>query len=207
MVKNKLKIFESVIYISNNIEIKKKITQKLFDIMGKEMTRVTDYRDKENTKAIDVLTFEDTLARGLKSCATIGLAETSIGLNLKGKELRTELIASSLTEDEKIFEKIMSTVAFQIIDKSACKPGDVFQNLIELYDDKLEVKHIMCCIPFLWKHCSNLELDEIIVTWLMLIPISPKEFEFAQEKGLDSLINLFKEKNIAIYDLNRKSAL
>jgi competence protein ComGC len=43
------------------------------------------------------------------------------------------------------------------------------------------------------------------VAWLLAVPISDKEKDFLTENGSDALESLFEEKQIDIFELDRKS--
>lgn len=68
------------------------------------------------------------------------------------------------------------------------------------------MKHIMFVSPFLW-HIDDLQFDDRIVTWLMALPISEKEFEYLRNNGSEALEQLFEEQQIDFYDLNRPDIL
>lgn len=69
------------------------------------------------------------------------------------------------------------------------------------------MKHIYFTTPFLWNNLPGLELEDKVITWLMAIPISDNEFDFLIQNGSESLEGLFEEKNINIFDINRKSII
>ena len=68
------------------------------------------------------------------------------------------------------------------------------------------MKHILLVPPFLLNHdLGAIEIEDMIVTWLMLNPISENEFIFMQKNGVENLLDAFIEANIDVYDLYRKS--
>jgi hypothetical protein len=58
--------------------------------------------------------------------------------------------------------------------------------------------------PFLWEDLKTMEFDGVKVAWLMAIPISESEYQFAIENTTDKLGELFEENDIDYFDLNRK---
>lgn len=81
-------------------------------------------------------------------------------------------------------------------------PGVVFPNILEQYFEGANMKHIMFVSPFLW-NIDDLQFDDRIVTWLMALPISEKEFEYLRNNGNEALEQLFEDQQIDFYDLNR----
>ena len=69
------------------------------------------------------------------------------------------------------------------------------------------MKHVMFSEPFLWDDLSNIEQEDKVITWLMIVPISDAELQYLKEYGSDALETLFEEKNIDIFDLERKSVV
>ena len=45
------------------------------------------------------------------------------------------------------------------------------------------MKHVYLMNPFLWKEFETLEFRELCVTWLLIIPISEQEKEYAIING------------------------
>jgi hypothetical protein len=58
--------------------------------------------------------------------------------------------------------------------------------------------------PFLWPSLEkSILIDAKRVAWLLAMPVSREETEFAQRFGPQALEDLFEEKHIDIFDLNR----
>ena len=103
------------------------------------------------------------------------------------------------------FGNMVSSCAFHIIeDHFACKPGIIYPNMISMYNDNLTMKHIMFETPFMWDELKSLDDGENTVAWLMPIPISDSELQYAQEYGVEALETLLEEKEADICDVNRK---
>ena len=68
------------------------------------------------------------------------------------------------------------------------------------------MQHILFIPPFLWEDkLTTLSFNDKKIAWLLVIPISEKELEYAKKHGTDALENLFEEYQIDIFDLKRKS--
>lgn len=81
------------------------------------------------------------------------------------------------------------------------------KDIVGRYIEKVEMKHILFTDPFLWDNINSIDIEDTKVAWLLAVPISEKEYLYAQEKGTDALEKFFEFENIDIFDLNRKSIL
>ncbi len=62
--------------------------------------------------------------------------------------------------------------------------------------------------PLEWEELSSVDLGgDVVVRWLLVIPISDSELRWKLDKGWDELENLFVEKGIDYWDLNRSSVV
>lgn len=138
------------------------------------------------------------------SYATIGLSEYEINLFNNKKRLRVELLGAC-DEKEKFFANILATTALKIMQNKKCSYGDIIQNVISEYKADSEMKHIYLTNPFLWEGFETLEFSDRFVTWLLIVPISDKEKDYAIENGWEALEKKFEEHNIDIFNLKRKS--
>ena len=183
------------------------IAKAAANIFGGE-AKVIEYWDNARRSSIPILICRDSPDQGLTSCSTIGLSDYNIGYTVEEKNLRVEICGASTSEFE-YFPNIISTCAFNIInDKFACYPGAVYRNVVhEYYKDKA-LKHIVFVSPGMWEHqFENIEFDDKVITWLMAMPITEREFNFLQENSLDALETVFEDNQIDIFDLDRESAI
>ncbi|MPQ45126.1 suppressor of fused domain protein [Clostridium tarantellae] len=104
---------------------------------------------------------------------------------------------------------MLSSCAFNIINtKFSCYPGAIFKNVVEFYIPNNSMKHILFTHPFLWDdRLETLSFENKKVAWLLAVPISEEELNYANCNGLDALEELFDEKQIDIFDLNRESII
>jgi len=177
------------------------IADELLKVVGGKPT-VHRYWDTSNTKYIDIFCADDRPYDGVIACATIGLSDHSIGISSQNKELRVEILGAC-NDNQKEYANILSTAAFEIMDKSECNYGYILPRIIELYYPNVSMKHICLMTPFLWEGLSTIELKDIKVAWLLMVPISDKEMEYALQYGIDELETLFERYNINIFDINR----
>ena len=185
----------------------KRIAHTVLEIIGGK-PKVIRYWDNSRESMIDIFIGADRPYEGISSYSTIGLSGYSIDLKTEdNKELRVEFIGACDSSSD-MFANIISSCAFNIIsDKYSCNPGTVFPCVVSEYYPDIEMRHIYFTAPFLWENIHNLEFDDVIVTWLMAIPISDNEFGFLINNGSDQLEALFEDKDIDVFDINRKSVL
>jgi hypothetical protein len=186
----------------------KMIAKKISEVFGGKKPPVTRYVDDHNVSHIDILRCQDSPNMGVVSYSTIGLSDHP--LLFKGQEFhaRVEIVASC----EKIFadfENVLSTVAFCIINsKWFCAPGVIFPDVVSMYNLSETMADIYFCPPFLWdEKLKTSDIDGKKIAWLLAVPISKAESEYAQNNGPEKLESLFEKCNINIFDLNRPSVL
>lgn len=181
------------------------IVKNELSILGK-ISKVQRYWDDIYTKSIDIFQALNIPQKGVQSCATIGLYKTDIGLISDDKELRAEILGA-LDISVNVFENIMASIAFEIMDRNKCFPGYMIDYIIPRYIQDSDMKHILITNPFVWEHTESLLLENCYVAWLMAVPISQREYEYAQNKGVDELETIFVEEQIDIYNIYRESVI
>lgn len=164
------------------------------------------YWDNNKENYIDILSCNDRPYDGVTSYSTIGLSGHSIDLTIDDIPLRVEIVGACASEYE-CFPNILGSCAFNIINtKYKCYPGAIFPSVVKYYLPDSSMKHILFMPPFLWEEeLTTLSFNDKKVAWLLAVPISDKEFEYAIEHGTDALETLFEEVQIDIFDLKRKS--
>lgn len=166
---------------------------------------VSRYWDENSVSNIGMLTTVNRPFDGVSSYSTIGLSDHSIGLTVDETPLRIEIVGASATDYEQ-FPNILASCAFGLINsKLSVSHGGVFRNIIQMYYPNIEMRHVLFVSPFLWEDLKTLEFPNKKVAWLLAVPISENEYLFAQEKGTDSLEELFEQEEIDIFDLERGS--
>ncbi|WP_152657041.1 suppressor of fused domain protein [Oceanobacillus sp. CFH 90083] len=169
--------------------------------------QVSKYWDEGNVSNIDMLSTADRPYEGITSYSTIGLSDYSIEYTVDGTPLRIEIVGTSASE-YKHFPNVLATCAFCVINSNfLVSHGKVLRDMLKMYYPNSEMKHVLFVSPFLWEDLKTLDFLNKKVAWLLAVPISENEYIFAQEKGTDSLEELFEEKEIDIFDLERKSIL
>lgn len=167
--------------------------------------KVNRHYNVNNDKRIDVLSV-NTSASNDAICTTIGLNGVDIGLISRNKSLRVELIATANIETDQL-GNIVSSIAFDIMDTSICSYGMIIPNVINYYIKDTEMKHALLMSPIFWPNYRAFEDEDVIVTWLMIVPISDSERSYIEKNGIDSFDHLMEFKKIDIINYYRKSIL
>lgn len=187
------------------MDINKIIAKKELEVIGGK-PQVYRYYDEKHKKSVDILSCIDRPYKGVISYATIGLSEYNIGILSDNKRLRLELLGAC-DKNEEFFANIISTTAFRIMERDNCGYGHIIPDVISQYIDDCEMKHIYLMNPFLWDGFETIEFEDKKIAWLLIIPISNQEKEYAIANGYDALETKFEEADIDIFDLKRKSVL
>lgn len=177
-----------------------KLFKKIAPLIGIDH-KVIKYGD-ENDNAIRILHCPDPTDNQIMFYCTLGLSE------LVPENNHTELFFTSNIKFKEA-PNLLSTCAFFLInDMWKSERGGVFETLIEMYYPTLEMKHIYFTSPYLWEDkLEAFSLEGKKIKFLLAIPISDKELEYRNLNGYLALEELFEEKGIDIFDLNRKSIL
>lgn len=170
--------------------------------------KVQEYWDEKNQKSIDIFTGIHTPYENVNSYSTLGLSQYTANLQSKGKILSVEFV-SACDSSYPLFPNVISTCAFQVMDgKQNYGPGAVISNVISMYYPTSDMKHMWMAYPFLWDDAPHtLTVQQKLVAWLQLIPISDKEYQYLLTNGCDALEELFEREQVEVLNLNRKSVL
>jgi len=186
------------------MEHKKIIAKQESETFG-GIPKVTRYWDEEKKYIIDILICKNRPNDGVNSYATIGLSQQDIGIYSAGKPLRIELIGVCDAKEDYV-ETIIS-IAFEVMKRGQCKYGQLIRNAISSLKFESDMKHVYLMEPFLWDNFNTLEFEDYDVTWLLIIPISNGEIDFAIKNGTEALESLLEKHNIDIFDLMRSSVV
>lgn len=187
-----------------------KMLEIVLDVVGGEQKAFT-YYDDTKTIPLDLLFCKNSPGQGYMTCTTLGLLNHDIGFESRGKTIRIELIGVSHIKDTEYFDaiaRIMCRAGFAIKRGDLpCGYGSVFKSIIGKFAKGSDMKHVVFVNPpnFWKKPFRAVELEDFILTWLCLLPISDKELEYMDKNGLDALQERFVEENIDMFDLYRKS--
>lgn len=162
------------------------------------------YYNEDRSKSIDIMTSKNTQFTDVDVHSTIGLSETDINKSISGKRVGIEVISVGDKGNE-INCNILASVAFEIMDNHSCCFGEVFLNAISQYDSNLAMKHAILLSPAFWDKYKQMTSDDMVVAWLLLVPISDLEKEYVEKHGLDAFEELLVNQDADITDINRES--
>jgi hypothetical protein len=167
--------------------------------------RVVQYLDAAEESAIALVISRDRPYEGVTSYGTVGLSDWQVPGRLT-PPLGVEIIAAcDSTKDW--FANVVSTAAFCVINSGwTCQPGAVFPDVVAMYRRGATLPHLLFVEPFLWDDDTfePRRIGERTVAWLLTVPISQAERDFAAEHGADALEDRFEHAQIDIFDLDRQ---
>lgn len=169
------------------------------------------YADESEENRIDILFAKGSPANKYITASTLGLVNRATGYEDKetGKEIRAEIIMSGPMGTD-LTGRILATLGKGIIDTNVRYGyGTVFKDIINLYYPESEMKHVFLMLPPpKWqKEFTVTECEGCLITFLYALPVSDEEMNYMDEKGIVALQDLFVEKNINMFDPERKSVI
>lgn len=177
---------------------------KYLEIMFGKFLEIEEYKDGYEKSIVNIVKASDVPHQNITTYSTIGLSDASIGLVVEGVPLGVEIVLSARSNYD-FAANILSTCAFNIINlKMTCKPDAIYRDVVEMYRPDLAMKHVMFVDPFLWPLRSH-KFSSKVAAWLFAVPISEKEFEFAEKNGDGVLSKAFEKHQIDVFNLHRKS--
>ena len=165
--------------------------------------KVTSFSDETENNTLDI--FESKNGEGIV-VATIGVMEVEQEVS-PNRRVFTEIIMDTRGGDDCV-SNVLSTIGFYIVkDRWKVAPGVVFENMVEMYNPDLEVKHIMFVPPFQWEEgMSKVALSNKIIFPLLAVPITQKEHEVIKSNGAGALETLWESKGTDVLNWGRASA-
>lgn len=185
--------------------------KKIFEIIHNEIKltpKVLSFSDESNENKIDIYIGENRPDMGLNTYSTIGLSQYSIDLICgDGREIRVEYIGMC-NSDFSYYANIIASCALNIIkDNYSCKPGMVAIDAISNYCNDLAMKHIYYTVPIYWGNLQGIEIDNTVINWLFMIPISDEELEYLDKYGDEKFEELLELNEVDVFDIYRKSTI
>lgn len=169
---------------------------------------VIQYLDGNHERELHILVAADCPQKGVASYATVGLSEHPLIRNGTEFDTRVELLGACDSQVPE-FAAVLSTLGFCVINsKWFCAPGIIFPRILDLHGISTTMSDIYFSNPFLWGDKFSFSIiDDRMTAWLLAVPISKRETEFAVQNGPEKLEQLFQKENIDIYNLNRPSVV
>jgi antitoxin YqcF len=185
-------------------ESNKHIAKVIVEAFGGK-PRITRYWDDNHASFVDIAICPDRPQPGTSSVSTIGLSDSKLYDNDIEYGTRVELVGTATSTFTEL-ANVVATAAFCIINSRwFCSPGAIFPDIVAMYRQS-DTKHLFFTPPFLWEDkLPTLRLPDKTVSWLLCVPISDPEREFAVRNGWDKLEDLFVQRQIDIFDIDRVS--
>jgi hypothetical protein len=180
------------------------VARQVVEAFGKR-PKITAFWDEGNRYSVAIAAATDVPQESITSYSTVNLSDWPMYVD--GEEYQTRVeIAGAAPVEETQFHNAVSTAAFCVIkDKWACMPGAIFPDVLSMYHISVTMKHVMFAEPFLWHGLEeSIQLPDRLVTWVMMVPISDSEYEYAKERGGAALDELLGQRQVDIFDLQRK---
>lgn len=169
---------------------------------------VIEYRDTNETLAVDILFCPDSPTTGIKSYSTIGLSDYPMYQDGKEFPVRLELVGACKSAVD-WFPNLLASTAFYVMREGwLCSPDSVLQNAVDEYAPGKEMRHLYFTAPFMWTDkLTSVQLTTKKVAWLLAVPISEAEYKYRQKYGDHRLEDLLEIKEVDFFDIGRTSAV
>lgn len=154
---------------------------------------------------VDVMRTSDCPQAGVTSYATLGMSRfDNGGLVSDGKPLRVEVLAACQSEFVHMADGLSSCALNVAKSGYQVTPGVIHPNVLNLYVSGIVLKHLLLVPPFLWESAPTVrDFDDFTVAWLMAVPVTDSEIEYARQHGSGQLEARFEERQIDVFDINR----
>jgi hypothetical protein len=167
---------------------------------------VARHRAEAGPSHVDILTCREAPRPGLSAYATVTLANHPLyrdGAEFPG---RCEILGLGAAPN---FANALAACAFQVIDgRWFLAPGIVFPGILAGRGLSDTLRHVLFVPPFPFENrLQTIAAPDVNVAFLLAVPISDAEYEFAQASGGDALEDLFAERGTDLFDLARSSVL
>lgn len=170
--------------------------------------RVTRYWDEEERTHVDILSCADSPWAGVTSYATLGVSEVALVKDGTDLQVRAELVGACRS-DTPGFAESLATAAFCIVkSRWLVAPGIIFPDAIFIHGASATMRHFLFLPPFLWEdRLKTIAIDAWRIAFLMAVPISEAEMQFAGAEGVPALEELFERQQIDVFNMDRDSVL
>ena len=164
------------------------------------------HESPEPPGALTVLTAKGTPEPGVSSYATIGFMSHDMGLRAEGASLRAELLMAA-PDTADALPGLLVGIALRLARSGAvCRHGKIAADVVPRASPG-ELRHVLFSVPFLWDGPETVRFEDLLVAWLLLVPITEGEREFASRHGVEALEEVFRRQETDVFDLGRMTAV
>jgi len=170
--------------------------------------RVIEYLDADESSRIGILQSADRPWDGVTAYATVGLSDVKLAREVDPL-LGVELIGACDSDYPQFAEALSTAAFFWINDGWEPEPGACFREVVRMHFPDTELPHFFLTDPSaLWEQeFASRVIGDKTVAWLLAVPVSEAEANYAEENGPGALETLFEEHEIDITDLDRDSVV
>ena len=185
----------------------KNIASYIAGILGVQKPPISRFGDEEGRSDVFVLEASNSPQVGVKAFCTIGLSDAPLFLDGKEFGARVEILGACGAAFQGL-ESAISSAAFCVMNSQwFCAPGAIFPGVVEAHGISSTMSDFYFAQPFLWESLKTINVEGQDIAWLLAVPVSKAETEFARNNGPEKLEALFSELDIDIFDLNRPSVV
>jgi hypothetical protein len=185
-------------------ESSKHVARRVAEAFDKR-PKITEYWDVDNRFSVAIASGTDVPTEGITSYSTVNLSDWPMYFDGREHETRVE-IAGSAPNNVRDFQSALSTAAFCVMNGGwPCRPGVIYPDILAMYHMSMTMKHVLFMEPVVWdKIEESIQLPGRLVTWVMMVPIADSEHEYAKAHGWEALGQIFEDRNVDYWDLQRK---
>jgi hypothetical protein len=163
------------------------------------------HRRDDAARFIDIATFADRPGPGVTSYATLGLSDRLVPSRVR-PPLGVELVGVCRGPADD-FASFLAALAFRAqAEDRWSRPGAIFEDLVPGGLSPV-LRHAVLVPPYLWEALGSRVIGHRTVAWLLAVPITEAEREFARAHGTDELQARFEQAAVDITDPARSSVV
>ncbi|PTU73462.1 suppressor of fused domain protein [Pseudomonas mangrovi] len=168
-------------------------------------TKVVRFADDDGAYNCFIVSGQDCPAIGVSSYASVGLSSRD---QRAGTEVVNVEVVAACASATPYVDNLVASCVFESVKNGAnITYGAHIENILVQYGISKTLKHVAFVAPFPWRGLGNFTVDGQSVHCLLMLPISDAEKDHLVEFGIDALENLFNEKQIDIFDIQRPSVI
>lgn len=165
--------------------------------------RVQRFYNQDESHSIDILISVETPFEPFTTYSTLGVYETPNMLD--DNDVRVELAGVAGSTDDDYPNMLATAASFVQQEHWLAAPGVTFPGLVREYGLSEHLDHVLWVPPFPWDDLHRVEVSpELIVHWLLAVPIAESERRFLLDEGYPALEQLFEQRQVEYYDLQRE---
>lgn len=179
-------------------------------LFNNEEPEFSCYWDKDNIVSIDMATWNEWPEKSNVVISTLNLSQyDEYKYGKLYTDAKTEFLGVCRQKYTDIYQSILATCVFCVVKgRWFCAPNAIFPDVIKIHNVSDTMQHVFFDSPFLWpESLSCVSLDGIRTGWLMTIPISDAEYQYAIDHSVEALGDLLEKHDIDYRDIHRKSVI